>query len=79
MKKEDMKIKTNAVRNPTTPPPPPVLITYDIYIQDKYHKTITAANTSEAMAIASIDIKNNQVADLDPSKNATITIIPKNN
>lgn len=47
---------------------------FEIYVQEKYYKTVTAENTGEALKIVSADIASGVVPGFDPTAAHNIRI-----
>jgi len=50
---------------------------YDVYVQEKFYKTVGAENTGKVLSIVSKDIQDNLVPDFDNTQNQNIKIVPK--
>jgi hypothetical protein len=49
---------------------------YEVNIQEKFYKTITAANIQEVLSQISEDIKQNLVPEFDSTKPQNIRVVP---
>lgn len=50
---------------------------YDVYVQGKFYKTISAKNTGEVLAVVGNDIRNNVVVGVDHNKNHDVKIVAR--
>lgn len=50
---------------------------YDVYIQGKFYKTISAKNTGEVLAVVGNDIKTNAVVGIDYNKSHDVKIVTR--
>jgi len=50
--------------------------TYNVYVQDKFFKTVTDINVGVILGKISKDIQENLVPDFDSTKDQNIKIIP---
>lgn len=51
---------------------------FDVFVQNKFYKTMSAVNVGKILPLVANDIKEGLVPGFDNSKNQDIKIVPKN-
>lgn len=50
---------------------------FNVYVQGKFHKLMTARNAGEALVMVARDVKSGAVAGFNPAKDHDIKIVAK--